>query len=168
MQVFWKVINRINQIASAIAGILTGIICLIVCYAVVVRYVFNRPIGWSEEGSTYLMVWAAFLGAAYTLQLDGHIGVDVICKKFSPRIQTWLHIAKYLVGIIFCLLLAWKGYESLALSWKMGRTSISELQIPIYIPQMAIPVGAILLALQMAEKLMGQILSLRGDKEFRH
>jgi len=168
MQVIWKVINRINQITGAIAGVLIGIICVIVCYAVVVRYVFNQPIGWSEEASTYLMVWAAFWGAAYTLQLEGHIGVDVICKKFSSRTQTWLHIAKYVVGIIFCFLLAWKGYESCALSLKMGRTSISELQIPLSIPQMAIPAGAILLALQMAEKLMGQILSLRGMKESHH
>jgi TRAP-type C4-dicarboxylate transport system permease small subunit len=165
MQTLWKVINRINQYASSIAGILAGIICAIVCYGVVIRYVFNRPVGWTEETSSYLMVWAAFLGAAYTLQIEGHIGVDILCKKFSLRTQAWFHIAKYIVGVLFCVILTWKGLESSALSWKLGRTSISELQIPLYIPQMAIPVGAFLLLLQMVEKLIGQIFSLRGDKE---
>jgi TRAP-type C4-dicarboxylate transport system permease small subunit len=152
-------ISAVNRIASAVAGALTGMICIIVCYGVVVRYLLNRPVGWSEELSSYLIVWAAFLGAAYTLQRDGHIGVDVICRRFSALSQRRLHIAKYAVGTGFCALLAWKGYESCALSWMLGRVSVGDLQIPLYLPQMAVPVGACLLGLQMFEKMMGHVLS---------
>jgi TRAP-type C4-dicarboxylate transport system permease small subunit len=165
MNGFLQLIGRLNRGASLAAGLVTGVICLIVCYGVVVRYLLNRPVGWSEELSAYLMVWAAFLGAAYTLQRDGHIGVDAICKRFSPRAQIWLYMGKYFVGIVFCALLAWKGYDSCALSWTLGRVSISDLQIPLFIPQLAVPVGAVLVGLQMLEKLVGHVLSLKtGEK----
>lgn len=164
MAAFLRGIGAINRIASALAGALTGIICLVVCYGVIVRYLLNRPVGWSEELSSYLMVWAAFMGAAYTLQRDGHIGVDVICRRFSRTIQRRLHIAKCAVGTAFCVLLVWKGYESCALSWMLGRVSVGDLQIPLYLPQMAVPVGAFLLGLQMLEKMISHILSPGGGE----
>jgi TRAP-type C4-dicarboxylate transport system permease small subunit len=147
-----------------VAGVVTGIICLVVCYGVIVRYLFNRPVGWSEELSTYLMVWAGFLGAACTLQKDGHIGVDVLSRRTAARTQIWLSMGRCAVGTAFCALLAWKGYESCSLSFMLGRVSISELQIPLFIPQMAVPVGAALLALQMLERLIRHAAALVADR----
>ena len=165
MQTLLQVINRMNRLAGIAAGLMTAVIGLVVCYAVVVRYVFNQPVGWSEEVSTYLMLWAAFLGAGYTMQLDGHIGVDIVCRKLSLSAQAGLNLGKYLVGIIFLALLAWKGIEDCALSVQLGQVSISELAIPMVIPQLALPVGAILVALQLVEKLMVQLLGDVTDQE---
>ncbi len=165
MQILLRVINRMNFFASIAAGLMTAVIGLVVCYAVVVRYVFNHPVGWSEEVSTYLMLWAAFLGAGYTMQLDGHIGVDVVCRRLSLKAQVGLNLAKYVVGIIFMVLLAWKGIEDCALSVQLGQVSISELAIPMVFPQLALPVGAGLVALQLVEKLMVQLLGDAWNQE---
>jgi C4-dicarboxylate transporter DctQ subunit len=158
------VINRINRLSSIVAGLMTAVIGVVVCYAVFARYVLNQPIGWSEEIGTYLMVWAAFLGAGYTMQMDGHIGVDVVCRRLSLKLQARLNLSKYLVGIAFLVLLAWKGFEDCALSIKLGQVSISELAIPMYIPQLALPVGATMVALQLVEKLLSQLFGLGQDK----
>jgi len=144
---------------------MTVVIGIVVCYAVLARYVLNHPVGWSEEVGTYLMVWAAFLAAGYTMQMDGHIGVDAVCRKLSLPAQARLNLAKYLVGIVFLVLLAWKGITDCSLSIKLGQVSISELAIPMYIPQLALPVGAILVALQLLEKLLSQLLALSPSEE---
>ena len=157
MRALLDFINRINRLASLMAGGLTVLMGVVVCYAVVARYILNHPVGWSEEVSTYLMIWGAFLGAAYTMQADGHIGVDIICRKLSPRAQYWLNLAKHLVGMAFLLLLAVKGYQDCALSYQLNQVSISELAVPMYIPQMSLPIGAALLALQILERLIRQI-----------
>ena len=67
MQTLLQVINRMNRFAGIAAGLMTAVIGLVVCYAVVARYVFNQPVGWSEEVSTYLMLWAAFPNASGSL-----------------------------------------------------------------------------------------------------
>ena len=163
MAVLFKLINRVNRLAGLTAGGITVVMGAVVCYAVTARYLFNKPVGWSEEVSTYLMIWGAFLGAAYTMQADGHIGVDIVCRRLPPRIQYWLNMIKYLAGLAFMLLLAVKGYEDCALSYQLGQVSIGELAVPLYIPQMALPLGAALLALQVLEKLLTQIMGLNGE-----
>lgn len=165
MPTLLKFINRINHLASLMAGGLTVAMGAVVCYAVVARYILNKPVGWSEEISVYLMIWGAFLGAAYTMQADGHIGVDIVCRKLSLRAQAWLNVAKYLVGMAFLLLLAVKGYEDCALSYQLNQVSIGELAVPLYIPQMALPIGAALLALQILEKLATQIMGQNRGNE---
>lgn len=165
LRVFFKFINRVNRLASLMAGGLTVVMGVVVCYAVVARYLFNKPVGWSEEISTYLMMWGAFLGAAYTMQTDGHIGVDIICRKLSPRAQYWLNVAKYLTGIAFLLVLTVKGYEDCALSYQLNQVSIGELAVPMYIPQLALPLGSALLTLQILEKLVRQIMGRDWENE---
>ena len=162
-----RFISRVNRVACLVAGSLTLVIGLIVCYGVVTRYILNRPIGWGEEVSTYLMIWAAFLGAGYTMQMDGHIGVDVITRKLPGKIQDRLAHAKDLGGILFLALLAVKGFADCALSVRLGETSISELSIPMFIPQLAVPVGSILVALQLAEKLLARLDHADGAGERR-
>ena len=165
MPALLRVINQINRLASLAAGFFTAVIGLVVCYAVVTRYVLNRPVGWSEEVSVYLMIWAAFLGAGYTMLKDGHIGVDILCRKLSPQAQAWLNSAKYLTAMAFLALLAVKGIEDCALSHKLGQVSISELAVPLFIPQLALPVGAVLMALQILEKFLRQLLGLGQEDD---
>jgi len=160
-----SLINRANRMAGVIAGGITAAIGFVVCYAVFVRYLLNQPIGWSEEVGTYLMLWAAFLGAGYTLQTDGHIGVDLISRRLPRGIRTKLEIAKHLVGIAFLILLAAKGFEDCLLSFRLGEVSVGALAIPMAIPQAALPVGAVLLGLQMGERLLGALIRSRASQE---
>ncbi len=159
---FFRMVNLINYWASVAAGFITGLISLIVCYGVVARYLLNKPIGWGEEIGTYLMIWAAFLGAGYTMQVNGHIGVDVIVRKLSNRAQYLLSLGKYAVGFAFTAILGIKGIQDCLLSIQMGEKTVGDLSIPVFIPQLALPVGALFLSLQIAEKLLRSLLSRKS------
>jgi len=160
-----RIINQINRLASLAAGFFTAFIALVVCYAVIARYVLNRPVGWSEEVSIYFMIWAAFLGAGYTMLTDGHIGVDIFCRKLSPKAQARLNLVKYLIGIAFLVLLAVKGFQDCALSFKLGQVSLSELAMPLFLPQLALPLGAILMALQLLAKFLSQVMGVNQEDD---
>ncbi|QRG70771.1 TRAP transporter small permease [Brevibacillus choshinensis] len=51
---------------------------------VVLRYLFNSGITWSEEMSRFLFIWLIFLGAIGALKDNEHLGVDMLVKKLSP------------------------------------------------------------------------------------
>ena len=148
-----KTIDRLTVIGAVVGGVFTGVMTVIVGYAVVGRYVFNRPIGWSEEISMYLMVWAVFLGAAYTLKEDAHIGVDILISKLKPEIRRIFLFFHYVVGIIVFSILFYKGIEMVALSLKMGSRSMA-IEFPLYIAHLAVPVGSAILILQCMHKLI--------------
>ena len=93
LRIFEKIVDRLTTVGVLIGGIFTGVMTIIVSYAVVARYVFNRPIGWSEEIATYMMVWSVFLGAAYTLK-DGKVVVKDGKIEATPMGRTYWVNAK--------------------------------------------------------------------------
>ncbi|MBP6940263.1 MAG: TRAP transporter small permease [Syntrophorhabdaceae bacterium] len=153
MRLLERIIDRVTGLAAVIGGVFTGIMTLIVGYAVIARYIFNRPIGWSEEISVYLMVWAVFLGAAYTLKEDAHIGVDILITKAPVRIRRALLLFHYLVGIIFMSILFYHGIDMVALTLKMGSRSLA-IDFPLVLSHLAVPVGSGILILQLINKLI--------------
>ncbi len=152
-------IERAVSFGAVVGGVFTAVMTVIVGYAVVARYVFNRPIGWSEEISMYLMVWAAFLGAAYTLKEDGHIGVDVLIVNLKPKTRKLFLVGHYVVGIALFAVFLHQGIELVALSLKMDNRSMA-IEFPIWLPHLAVPVGSALLLLECLHKLM----NLRSEK----
>lgn len=153
LTLFEKIIDRLTALGALIGGVFTVVMTVIVSYAVVARYVFNRPIGWSEEIATYLMVWAVFLGAAYTLKADAHIGVDILISNLKPGVKRIFLCFHYLVGIVFFAILFYQGIDMVDLSLKMGSRSMA-IEFPLYIAHLSVPVGSALLILQCIHKLL--------------
>ena len=52
---------------------------------VVLRYVFNTGLNFSEEMSRYFFVWLTFVGAVLTFAEHGHIGVETMVRFFGRR-----------------------------------------------------------------------------------
>jgi len=148
-----KTIDRLTNLGAVFGGLLTAAMTLIVGYAVVGRYIFNRPIGWSEEISEYLVVWAVFMGAAYTLKKDGHIGVDILTSRLKDGTRRVFLRFQYLVGLIFFSLLFYKGIEMVALSLRMDSRSMA-IEFPLFVAHLSVPVGSALLILQCIHKLL--------------
>lgn len=149
-----NLVNALTDFGAVLGGALVGIMAAIVSYAVIARYLFNRPVGWSEEISIYLMIWAIFLGAAYTLKHNGHIGVDLLLSNLSNRLKLIFHGLHYVTGTILMSVLFYKGIELIQLSLMLENRSL-DLNFPIFIAQLSIPVGAALLILQMIVKFLG-------------
>jgi len=148
-----RAINGITVLGAVIGGAFTGVMTLLVGYAVLVRYLLNRPIGWSEEISIYFMIWAVFLGAAYTLKEDAHIGVDILMAKLPDRAKKPFFVFHGLMGILFLSIVFYKGIGMVAFSLKLDSRSIA-IDFPLFIPQLAVPVGSALLIFQLILKLV--------------
>ena len=155
------IIDNVSNVGSVLGGIFTGVMTAIITYAVVARYVLRQPVGWSEEFSNYLMVWAVFLGAAYALKEDAHIGVDLLLSKLPPRVKSFFLLFHCVIGLIFCSILLCKGVELVRYSIDLGNRSIAT-SFPLFIPQLAVPVGSAMLILQLFAQAIKLIPGLQG------
>lgn len=79
---------------------------------VVLRYVFNEGIVWSEELARFMFIWLIFLGAIGALKDNEHLGVDMLVKNLPP----YLKRAAYLLSNIIILYVLWLVMLG---SWKM-------------------------------------------------
>ena len=96
-----RVLLRGNKTLGLFMGGFILLIDFLVVYETVARYGFNRPPIWVLEVTSYLLLYIVFLGAAYTLQEDGHVRVEFVAACFPPKAQ---RVILVLADLFACLL----------------------------------------------------------------
>lgn len=78
---------------------------------VVGRYVFNRPILGTMEISEVLLAGVLFFGWAYTQATRGHIRVNLLLPRFSPRVQAMTDTINSILGLVLFSLIGWQAAQ---------------------------------------------------------
>lgn len=125
---------------------------LILFVNIVARYFFNTGFVWAEEFVRYEIVWLVFVGGSVAARKGIHIGVDAILHALPITAQRIVNIAVMVICIAFCIALVVYGSE-LASQTRMFGQRTSAMQVPFWIVQLAIPVGATLMGIRFAQQL---------------
>jgi len=88
-----KVFDRFSDLMGWIAGVLNLLMLLNVFYDAIMRYFFNRGSIALQEMEWHLFAMVFLFGIAYALKEDGHVRVDVLYDRFSPRHKAMVNIA---------------------------------------------------------------------------
>jgi len=70
--------KAIAAIVRWIIIVMMAMMTIFVFLQVLFRYLFDAPLGWSEEFARFAFVWLSFLGAASLVRSDGHIRVSLL------------------------------------------------------------------------------------------
>ena len=127
------------------------------------RYGFDLSSNAWLELQWYLFALIFLLGAGYTLKHNGHVRIDVIYARLSPRGQAWIDIFG---GVLFLLpvagLMAWFSWSMFVESWAIQERSADSgglLRWPI---KLAVPIGFALLFLQGLAEIIKRVGVLAG------
>jgi len=163
-----RVINAFDKV-NEIAGLLTGIISLfimcIVMYEVLSRYVFNAPTIWAMEINQYLFCAMSLIAGGYCLLKDGHVRVDILYPKFSPRILAITEFCTYPLTLLFCGLLVWYGWQETWDSIVGHRLSESVLALPLWPGWLIVPLAGLLMGIQTISRLLRRIWDIKTASE---
>ncbi len=154
----------ISRFEEVIIGILLLVASVILFSNVVARYVFNDSFSWATEVVRYQIIWMVFIGGSIAARRGMHIGVDIIIKFSGPRIRQAVLLTVYTISIAFCIYVAYYGLELVMRSRSWGQVSPAA-QIPMWMMQLAIPVGAILMGIRFAQHFVN---TLTGKSEQAH
>ncbi len=161
MRTFSKLVGMLSDACGIVAAALVGMAILVVCQMVVIRYFLNESTIWQTEFVTFSLVGATFIGCPYVLKLKGHVNVDLLPTYLGQRGRFILAIIANLLGLLFCLLLTWKGYELFHEALVNGWTTDTIWALPLWIPYLPLPLGIGLMSLQY----LADILALISGQE---
>ena len=117
------------------------------------RYAFSVSITWAEEAMLFLMIGCVFLGAGPVGFLGRHIRMDVVVLALPPRARKFFEIFSDLVTIATCIMLAVFAWPVVTMLAELDERS-DTANIPLVIPQSALPLGLLLTAFLIAVKLI--------------
>jgi TRAP-type mannitol/chloroaromatic compound transport system permease small subunit len=111
---------------------LTLLMTLLAFGIVVLRYGFNLGWIWLQESVTYLHALVFMVAAAWALQTDDHVRVDIFYRARSERYRNWVDLAGTLVLLLpFCLFLLVIGWDYVAASWANREASREAGGLPL-------------------------------------
>ena len=136
-----------TEMVSAVLAVLLLLINVgDIVMGVVLRYVFNASVVWTEEVARYSLVWLVLLGAAGALARGDHMVVDFLVPRFPGWLKALSWVARMGVQICVLVVLIWYGAKNVGGTWQMKTMALG---IPKAIPLMAVPIGMALLLLQL-------------------
>jgi len=146
---FWiktkKGIQRLNLYVGMAGMSLLIPLMLLTTSDVIGRGFFRKPIPGTFELSEYVLAVFILLGAAYTQQVKGHVGVDFITSKLSPRPRAVCEIITTLLSLFIIAIVIWQGF----LEGIRERTVSDMLRIPQYPFRLLVAIGGFLLWLEL-------------------
>ncbi|HIJ35790.1 MAG TPA: TRAP transporter small permease subunit [Deltaproteobacteria bacterium] len=166
LKTFLKGLDTISEWTGRIFVWLIIPLTAVVVFEVISTKFFDRPHVWAPEITDYIYGPYFMLVAAYTLLYKGHVCIDIISQKFSPRVRGILDCFTYLVFFFpFCIIMLHQGYIYTEMSWLMHETSpTAELSI---VPQIkaVIPITFALLLIQGLSNLIKAFLQAVKGRE---
>ncbi len=127
------------------------------------RYVFNVPLGWSEEAARFAFVWVSFFGAAALLRVREHINVAVFTERFPSRLRAACLFVANLCGLLCVGFFLIGGIDLTRNEWQQLAPA---MQIPMGWVYLALPVSATLMAVWGVMHAIESLVALvRGGRE---
>ena len=155
--------NMLDRISTAIgqaASWLTLFMVVVTFIVVVLRYVFDIGFIWVQESIIWTHAVVFMLGAAYTLQAEEHVRVDVFYRNMSDRSRAWVDLIGVLIFLLpLCVFLAWNSIDFVTQSWSIGERSREPGGLPYpFFPMLK----TVVLLMPMTVALQGISLFLRS------
>ena len=131
----------------------------------VLASVIGRLAGFNLRGSDayagYCMAAASFLALAHTLKRGEHIRVTLFLERSGPRMRRALDLWCHAAGTFFCAVLAIYSVRLAYQSWAFKDISQGNDATPLWIPQIAMALGAVVLLVAMVDDSVRIILGKR-------
>jgi TRAP-type C4-dicarboxylate transport system permease small subunit len=129
-------LNLIDKIAAATIGTAIGL--------TVPSY---------SDFTGFFLAAASFLALAYTLREGGHIRVSLVIQQLSPRFQRITDIWSIALGGATTLYFTWYTALLTHESYSYHDLSSGMVAVPLWIPQMGMLVGLIVLSIAFIDEL---------------
>jgi len=138
------ILRRCTEVAIMV---LMAFLVVVVVASVLFRYILLSPLSWSEEVGRYVMIWLGFLAASIALRQGLHVGVDFVVQLARPRIAAYLRGLARAATAGFLLIVMGYGFFLVTNLWEQWSPVMG---IRMTWPYLAIPVGSLLMLIQMA------------------
>jgi TRAP-type C4-dicarboxylate transport system permease small subunit len=153
-----KWIDKASDIGAYLSGLFMILIVLLILVEIFLRTFFKTSTLIADEYSAYFFVVVVMLGIPYTLRENGHIRISLVTSRLPEKIRKFFEILAILIALFLCIFICYHAILMVYDAYSLEMTADSIAETPIYIPQLVIPIGFILFALQFISELLKKVL----------
>ncbi|KRC14842.1 MULTISPECIES: TRAP transporter small permease [unclassified Acidovorax] len=157
-----RLLDFLYDSAAALAALFMVVLLGMVLLSIVSRQLSFHVPG-TDAYAGYMMAAAGFLALAHTLKRGEHIRVTLLLNalkgKSKKALEVWALAAACLLAVLFAAYsckLAWQSYDFHDISTSSDAT-------PLWIPQIAMALGTVILAIAFIDELVLELMGKRSQ-----
>ncbi|MDE2613459.1 MAG: TRAP transporter small permease subunit [Burkholderiales bacterium] len=151
-----------NGAAWLAALAMIGLLAMVLLSIVGRQFGFNVP--GTDAYAGYLMAGSGFLALAHTLKRGEHIRVTLLVQALAGRAHKALEVWALGMATLLAALSAWYSARLAWQSYRFHDISTGNDATPLWLPQIAMAVGTLVLLVAFVDEL---VLELRGERVVR-
>ncbi len=155
-----KFLNALYDGAAALAALFMVLMLIMVLLSIV-----GREMGFYVRGTDayagYFMAAAGFLALAHTLKKGEHIRVTLLITKLKGMPQKAMEVWSLIAASLLASVAAFYSGKLAWQSWKFHDISTGNDATPLWIPQLSMAIGTLILAIAFIDEL---VLEIRGQR----
>lgn len=153
------IIGRITTGTNAVLFVIMVCMGLVLGANIVMRFLFESPIAWSNVVSRYAYIYIVLLGTAISYIEGGHAKIDFVYDAAPERLKFVFDLGHYLAMIFLCIILIVFGMKHVATMWPVHSPVVPALSIGVV--YLSVPICAAIMILFLLQK----IIDLKNRKK---
>jgi TRAP-type C4-dicarboxylate transport system permease small subunit len=154
-----SIVERVCKFACVAALV---VMLVVIGLDILTRSLFNTSFEISDELGGYMLVLITFLSLP-VCQISGSFHhVELVQSRLSPFARVLSHVIFDLLSLTFCALLLWQLARFELSSYRFANRAPTYLATPLWLPQVAMLLGAAALCFSVARTLAADVAALRA------
>ncbi|MDB5877245.1 MAG: C4-dicarboxylate transport system permease DctM subunit, partial [Variovorax sp.] len=106
-----RVDRHFGTVLESIAAAIVLVEIVVLFAGVVARYVFHKPLVWSDELASIFFLWLSMLGAVVALRRGEHMRMTALVNKLQPGTRALLDTVAIAASLAFLAMVIWPAYQ---------------------------------------------------------
>lgn len=142
-----------KNLEEYILVILSVVMTIVIFLQVIMRYVFQNSLIWSEELAIYCFIWIVFIGTSYAVKKNTHIKIDVILIPFKEKGKDVFYIISQFIFLVFAVFLLINGYQIVEQLMEWNEESPA-MRLPMWMVFISAPLGMLLIIIRIIQDMV--------------
>jgi len=143
-----RIVARCNYVLAAVAAVILFALLVAVFGATLSRYLLHEPLAFLIDLSGYGLIFVAFLAAPWLMSIGGHVEVDFLVSRVSPRAERYWRAVIDFVTAVVALAIMYPSVQLTTDFFSKGRVMQDSIKTPQWILILPIAVGCLFVAIQ--------------------
>ncbi len=154
-----RVVFPLNRVMHTVGLVILLLLMFLTVGDVVGRYFFTMPIPGTFELTNFMLALIVFFSLGYTQIRRGHISIDVLVSRFSPRAQAIIDSITCLFALGLFSLVTWQSVRYASRLFA-GHDVSGILSLPIYPFVIAVAFASLLFCLVLLVNLLSSLANV--------
>ena len=163
LKLWHRVFRVLSKALDILIGVLMIVLVVVVTAQIVSRFIFNKPLIWTEEVARWMMMWMAFLAIPVCVRKGLHLKVDLgLTDKLPPRARLALTCVLNALAIA-----VWVMIVKFSYTYAMTLTRVNALTFrvaKVYL-LIAIPISGVLTVAFLLDRVVAAWETCLGKEE---